>query len=205
MFYSIGAFSQETHFLREQQQQLKLLAQLAERFVMRMDTSSKSACKCALGMINAAEALSLPLPPSCLKALHDLVVTTPTAGASVDTRLLAAGLYSLVKLGYRVTPNELALWCDQLMTTWRSNPRSNEAFSWLVAALHSTQLSPVPQEVKVELITVAARPSGWTPAAADRIVGAARAWKVPLPKDAAARLTRMAASRRTKRGQVLSP
>lgn len=89
------------------------------------------------------------------------------------------------------------------MTTWRSNPRDNEAFSWLVAALHSVRMSPVPRELKAELVAVAARPSGWTPASANRVLVAARTWQVQLPRDAAARLANISASRQAQPGRIV--
>lgn len=185
------------------QQQLQQLAQQAGRYVTRMDKSSPSALKLTLSMVSAAESLSLPLSPSCIQALHDLAITTPAVAASVDTMLTAAGLFNLVQLGYQLQPDELAKWYDLLMTAWRADRRDNEAFSWLVAAFHSAQLSPVPKELKVELATVATRPRGWTPASADRVLGAARAWKVQLPRDAAARLAQISAARQTTRGRAV--
>ncbi len=192
----MGGFHLEDALTPEHRRQL---TQQAEDLVARMNVQAPEACKWALGAATAAEALQLPLSPSCVKTLHDTTIRlAPEANQYVDIRTLASGLYSLLKLGYPMQREELAVWYDQLMTMWRTKGGTNEAFSWLVSALHTAKLSQPPPELKAQMRVVAARPGSWTPAAADRLLGVAKIWKVVLPPEAAKRLAGIAARRQNR-------
>ncbi len=173
---------------------LQKLARIVERRASALEATDDTYCSLH-GIIEAAEQLPLPLSPTCVKALHDLAVTTPPrlAQGTLRTRLMSGMLFSLQKLGHVCTPYDASAWCDLLLGTWRADAASVDDFTFMLATLAKEKVPAPPEELRRELVAVASRPSGWTPNAANRLLAAARAFRLELPEGHYSRLKRIAA------------
>ncbi len=190
MLFHIKAFK-----LRLSQEQLQQLAEVVERRVSAFDATDETFCSLN-GIIEAAEQLPLPLSPTCVEALHDHAIRTPRdlAQGTLRTRVMSGTLFSLQRLGHVCTSHDASVWCDLLLGTWRAAPVALDAFAFMLTTLVELVGDTPPEELREEVVEVAAWRSGWSPTAARRVLTAARRWRVELPERDVRRLEGIAAA-----------
>lgn len=173
------------------------LAAAVEGAVHAMSLDEEQAFRSAPVLASGSAILRLPLSSSCLGVLQAHILSMPLA-MPVDMERLAHSLHGLMQMGCPVGPAEASEWEALLLRRWRAAAQPGRQqvrlFSILLWALRSVPQFAPSEELKGQLVEVAAKMDGPDHRAVLQVLQAAKGWGVGLPPETARWLERQAAA-----------
>ncbi len=184
-------------------QQKQQLTVAVEELVEEFGLGDEEMHKASLSFTRGVRELGLRVSPECREKLHTMLLNADirTQVHDIGTARLSHGLLYIVEMGYPITPWEAHRWQSQLLSVWEAEPRSDQQklqdFGWVLIALLRVRGLVPSEQVKEQLLTVAAQTVkvGVDQRTARVLMQAAEAWGVGLSLETAQRLSKLAAGR----------